>query len=61
MTSYIIRTFLGNGHDLIKEIGVNSDHFLDRKVGNDPHIWKAKRLKKPIYSKSLLEQERERG
>ena len=35
----IIRTFLEYGHDLIKEIRVNSDHFLDRNVGNNQNIW----------------------
>ena len=34
----IIRTFLGNGHDLNKETCVNSDHSLDRNVGNN-HIY----------------------
>ena len=29
---YIICTFLWNFHDLIKEIGVKSDNFLDRIV-----------------------------
>ena len=54
----IIRTFLGNGHDLIKEICVNSDHSLDRNVGNNQHIWNwgvwRLRVSTVKYSKSSM-------
>jgi len=30
---------------LIKEIGVNSDHFLDMNVGNNQHVWKPSQAK----------------